>query len=130
LVAGLLILLAVAAWQLCPVVRARYPALRAGEALATVLSLFLLLCASACCTPASQTARNRRMGHLRAILDLLARGLGSRVFIGAVQLARLAHPEPADPAASPGQQRRQSRERNSHERPGARDPSGDTWQQD
>ena len=110
LVAGLLILLAVAAWQLCPVVRARYPALRAGEALATVLSLFLLLCASACCTPASQTARNRRMGHLRAILDLLALGLGSRVFIGAVQLARLAHPEPADPAASPGQQRRQSRE--------------------
>ena len=63
LVAGLLILLAVAASQLCPVVRARYPALRAGEALATVLSLFLLLCASACCTPASQTARNRRMGH-------------------------------------------------------------------
>ncbi len=47
LVVGLLVLLAVAAWQLRLVVRARYPALRAGDALATTVPLFLLLFASA-----------------------------------------------------------------------------------
>jgi voltage-gated potassium channel len=46
LVVGLLILLAVTGWQLRLVVRARYPAIRAGEALATTVPLFLLLFAS------------------------------------------------------------------------------------
>jgi voltage-gated potassium channel len=46
LVAGLLILLAVAAWQLRLVLGARYPAVRAAEALATTVPLFLLLFAS------------------------------------------------------------------------------------
>ena len=43
LVAGLLVLLAVAAWQLRLVTGARYPAARAAEALATTVPLFLLL---------------------------------------------------------------------------------------
>jgi voltage-gated potassium channel len=46
LVAGLLILLAVTVYQLRTIIRARYPALRAIEALATTLPLFLLLFAS------------------------------------------------------------------------------------
>jgi voltage-gated potassium channel len=46
LVVGLLVLLAVTGWQLRLVVRARYPAIRAGEALATTVPLFLLLFAS------------------------------------------------------------------------------------
>ncbi len=47
LVVGLLILTAVAAWQLRLVLRARFPGLRAAEALATTVPLFLLLFASA-----------------------------------------------------------------------------------
>jgi len=140
LVVGLLVLVAVAALQVRLVIRARYPALRAGEALATTVPLFLLLFASAyfvmaqaspasfshplsrtdslyCTvttfstvgygdiTAVSQTAR--LVVTAQMILDLLALGLGIRVFIGAVQLARQAHPEPANPAASPGQQRQQ-----------------------
>ena len=46
LVVGLLVLLAVTGWQLRLVGRARYPAIRAGEALATTVPLFLLLFAS------------------------------------------------------------------------------------
>ena len=46
LVVGLLVLLAVTGWQLRLVVGARYPAIRAGEALATTVPLFLLLFAS------------------------------------------------------------------------------------
>ncbi len=46
LVVGLLVLLAAAGWQLRLVLRARYPAIRAGEALATTVPLFLLLFAS------------------------------------------------------------------------------------
>ena len=46
LLVGLLILLAVTGWQLHLVVRARYPAIQAGEALATTVPLFLLLFAS------------------------------------------------------------------------------------
>jgi hypothetical protein len=34
------------------------------------------------------------------ILDLLVLGLGIRVFIGAVRLARQAHPDPAAPDTS------------------------------
>jgi voltage-gated potassium channel len=52
-------------------------------------------------TAVSQSAR--LMVTAQMILDLLALGLGIRVFIGAVQLARRAHPDPADPAAAPGQ---------------------------
>ena len=47
LVAGLLILLAVTVWQVRAVIRASYPAMRAVEALATTVPLFLLLFASA-----------------------------------------------------------------------------------
>jgi voltage-gated potassium channel len=47
LVVGLLILIAIGAWQLRAVLQARYPALRAGEALATTVPLFLLLFALA-----------------------------------------------------------------------------------
>ena len=47
LAAGLLILFAISAWQLNAVLRARYPAVRAIEALAITVPLFLLLFASA-----------------------------------------------------------------------------------
>ena len=47
LVAGLLILTAVAAWQVRAVLRARYPGVRAAVGLAATVPLFLLLFASA-----------------------------------------------------------------------------------
>ncbi len=47
LVVGLAILFAISAWQLRAVLRARYPAVRAIEALAITVPLFLLLFASA-----------------------------------------------------------------------------------
>jgi voltage-gated potassium channel len=47
LAAGLLIMLAVTVWQVRAIIRARYPALRAVEALAATVPLFLLLFASA-----------------------------------------------------------------------------------
>ena len=56
-------------------------------------------------TAASQTAR--LVVTVQIILDLLALGLGIRVFFGAVQLARQARPAPADPAAGPDQPRQQ-----------------------
>ena len=136
LVAGLLVLLAVAAGQLRLVAGARYPAARAAEALATTVPLFLLLFASAYfvmaraspasfshtltrtdalyftvttfstvgygdITPVSQAAR--LMVTAQMILDLLALGLGIRVFIGAVQLARQPRPDPAGPGTTPEQ---------------------------
>ncbi len=52
-------------------------------------------------TATSQTAR--LMVTVQMILDLLALGLGIRVFVGAVQFARRAHPDPAGPAAPPEQ---------------------------
>ena len=140
LVAGLLILLAVAGWQLRLVLGARYPAVRAAEALATTVPLFLLLFASvyfvmARATPASFSHPLTRTDSLyftvtvfstvgfgditatsetarlvvtaQMVLDLLALGLGIRVFIGAVQLARQAHTAPADPAAPTEQPQRQ-----------------------
>jgi voltage-gated potassium channel len=133
LVVGLLVLLAVAAWQLRLVVRDRYPAVRASEALATTVPLFLLLFAScyfamAAASPASFSHHLTRTDSLyftvtvfatvgfgditatsqsarlvvtaQMILDLLVLGLGIRVFIGAVRLARQAHPDPA-PDTSP-----------------------------
>jgi len=133
LVVGLLILLAVAVWQLRQIGRDRYPVVRAGEALTTTVPLFLLLFASAYfamapraspanfnthsltrtdslyftvttfstvgygdITAASQTAR--LVVTAQIILDLLALGLGIRVFLGTVQHARQEHPEVADPA--------------------------------
>jgi voltage-gated potassium channel len=140
LVAGLLMLLAVSAWQLRLVLGARYPGVRAAEALATTVPLFLLLFASVYfvmeraspasfshpltrtdslyftvtvfstvgfgdITPTSQTAR--LLVTAQMILDLLALGLGIRVFIGAVQLARQAHSGPASPAAPPEQPQQQ-----------------------
>jgi len=131
LIVGVAVLLAVATWQLRLVLRARYPGLRAGEALATTVPLFLLLFASvyfvmARASPASfshpltrtdslyftvttfstvgygditatsQTAR--LIVTAQMILDLLALGLGIRVFIGTVQRARQAQ---APAAATP-----------------------------
>lgn len=58
LVAGLLILLAVTIWQVRAVIRARYPAVRAVEALATTVPLFLLLFASAYFTMAGTNPAN------------------------------------------------------------------------
>ena len=136
LVVGVAVLLAVATWQLRLVLRSSHPGLRAGEALATTVPLFLLLFASvyfvmARATPASfshpltrtdslyftvttfstvgygditatsQTAR--LIVTAQMILDLLALGLGIRVFIGAVQLARKTQATPAGPAPSPDQ---------------------------
>jgi voltage-gated potassium channel len=132
LVAGMLILLAAAVWQVRAIIRARYPALRAVEALAVIVPLFLLLFASAYftmagtnpanfhphsltrtdalyftvttfstvgfgdITAASQTAR--LVVTAQILLDLLLLGLGIRVFVGAVQLAR----QQARPATDPG----------------------------
>ena len=56
-------------------------------------------------TPVTETAR--LVVTVQMILDLLALGLGIRVFIGAVQRARQAQPDPAGPAAPPGQQSQQ-----------------------
>ncbi len=121
LVAGLVILVAVAALQLRAVLRAKYPGVRAAVALAATVPLFLLLFASAYyvmangtpgsfsqqltrtdalyftvttfttvgfgdITPVSQTAR--LVVTVQMLLDLLALGLGIRVFIGAVKRAR------------------------------------------
>jgi len=56
-------------------------------------------------TATSQAAR--LVVTVQMILDLLVLGLGIRVFIGAVQLAREEHPDPAGPAAPPEQPRQQ-----------------------
>jgi voltage-gated potassium channel len=129
---GLLILFAGAVWQLRAITRARYPAVRAVQALATTVPLFLLLFASAYfamarisranfsthvltrtdalyftvttfstvgygdITPVSQSAR--LVVTAQMLLDLLALGLGIRVFIGAVQIAR----QQARPATDSG----------------------------
>jgi len=58
LVVGLLILAAVAAWQLRAIVGARYPAVRAVEALATTVPLFLLLFASVYLSMANASPSN------------------------------------------------------------------------
>ena len=126
LAGGLLILLAGAVWQLRAIIRARYPAVRAVQALATTVPLFLLLFASAYfamarispanfsthaltrtdalyftvttfstvgfgdITAVSQSAR--LVVTAQMLLDLLALGLGIRVFVGAVQMARQSTP--------------------------------------
>ena len=139
LVAGILILLAASVWQVRATIAARYPALRAVEALAFTVPLFLLLFASVYFTMArtnpanfsthpltrtdvlyftvsvfstvgfgditavSQTAR--LVVTAQMLLDLLVLGLGIRVFVGAVQLARQqAHPA-TDPDTPPEPER-------------------------
>lgn len=58
LAAGILILVAVTIWQLRAIIRARYPALQAVEALAATVPLFLLLFASAYFTMAGTNPAN------------------------------------------------------------------------
>ena len=58
LVIGLLLLVAVTVWQLRGTIRARYPAVRAVEALATTVPLFLVLFASAYLTMADASPAN------------------------------------------------------------------------
>ncbi len=133
LVAGLLLLTAFTGWQLRAVTRARYPAVRAVEALATTVPCFLLLFASAYFIMASVSPANfsthpltrtdalyftvtvfatvgfgditavsqsaRLVVTAQMMIDLLALGLGVRVFVGAVQFARRQ--------ADPGETRQQ-----------------------
>ena len=131
LVAGLAILLVISAGQVREILRAKYPALRAAEALATTVPLFLLLFASAYyvmerATPGSfshsltrtdalyftvttfttvgygditATSQSARLVvTVQMLLDLLALGLGVRVLLGAVQLARQGRPVSAGAA--------------------------------
>jgi voltage-gated potassium channel len=138
LIVGLVILLVISAGQVREILKARYPAVRAAEALATTVPLFLLLFASAYfvmeraspgsfshsltrtdtlyftvttfttvgygdITATSQSAR--LVVTAQMLLDLLALGLGVRVLLSAVQLARQARPAagappPADPGAA------------------------------
>jgi voltage-gated potassium channel len=140
LVVGLLVLLAVSAWQLRLVIGARYPAVRAGEGAGHYGAVvpaavrfglfrdgpgqpgqlqppfdphrFAVLHGHGVqhrgfgdITAVSQSAR--LVVTAQMILDLLALGLGIRVFIGAVQLARQAHPDPAGPAAPTEQPQQQ-----------------------
>lgn len=139
LVAGLLVLLAVSVVQFRAIIRARYPAVRAVEALAATVPLFLLLFASAYVTMATTNPANfsthpltrtdvlyftvtifstvgfgditavsqsaRLVVTAQMLLDLLALGLGIRVFVGAVQLARQQARPATDPDIPPGQQR-------------------------
>jgi voltage-gated potassium channel len=136
LIVGLVILLVISAGQVREILKARYPAVRAAEALATTVPLFLLLFASAYfvmeraspgsfshsltrtdalyftvttfttvgygdITATSQSAR--LVVTAQMLLDLLALGLGVRVLLSAVQLARQARPAPAvPPPADPG----------------------------
>ena len=128
---GLVVLLAVSAWQVRAISGARYPAVRAIEALAATAPLFLLLFAAAYylmarASPASFSQHLTRTDSLyftitifstvgfgditavtesarllvicQMLLDLLILGLGIRVFVGAVQLAR----QRSQPATGPG----------------------------
>lgn len=134
LVVGLVFLVAVAAAYVRLILRARHPGMRASEALATVVPLFLLLFASAyfamaATSPASFNQPLDRTDSLyftvtvfstvgfgdilaisqtaklavtvQMVLNLLFLGLGVRVFIGAVQLARRARPPVFPRSAAP-----------------------------
>ena len=127
---GLVILLVISAGQIREILKAKYPAVRGAEALATTVPLFLLLFASAYfvmqraspdsfshsltrtdalyftvttfttvgygdITATSQSAR--LVVTAQMLLDLLALGLGVRVLLGAVQLARQGRPTPGNP---------------------------------
>jgi voltage-gated potassium channel len=140
LAGGLLILLAGTVWQVRAITRARYPAVRAVQALATTVPLFLLLFASAYFVMARASPANfsthsltrtdalyftvttfstvgfgditavsqsaRLVVTVQMLLDLLALGLGIRVFVGAVQMARQAR-SPTDPGLPTAAQPRQ-----------------------
>lgn len=136
LTGGLVILLAVASWQVHLILRSGHPGARGAEALATTLPLFLLLFSSvyfamARASPGSFSHPLTRTDSLyftvtvfstvgfgditavsqparlvvtvQMILDLLALGLGIRVFVGAVRLARQARPDSTGPVTAPGQ---------------------------
>ncbi len=133
LVGGLLILLLMSVGQVRQILRTKYPGVRAAEALATTVPLFLLLFASAYyvmerASPASfndhltrtdalyftvttfstvgygditATSQSARLiVTVQILLDLLALGLGVRVLLGAVQIARQGRSAPASPAAA------------------------------
>jgi voltage-gated potassium channel len=138
LVVALLLLTAVAAWQLRLILTAKYPGVRAAEALGTTVPLFLLLFASAYfamgrAAPATFSEHLTRTDALyftvttfstvgygditavsqaarlvvtaQMILDLLALGLGIKLFVGAVRIARQTRPGSADTPGSPPRQR-------------------------
>jgi voltage-gated potassium channel len=131
LVIALLALLGVSIWQVRAITRAAHPSVRAIEALATTVPMFLILFATSYflmaqadpanfsthaltrvdaiyltvtifatvgfgdITATSQSAR--LLVTTQMILDLLILGLGIRVFIGAVRLARQNQtPDPED----------------------------------
>ena len=131
LLGGMLILVVMTAGQVRDILKAEFPALRAAEALATSVPLFLLLFAAAYyvmeraspgsfshsltrtdalyftvttfttvgygdITATSQSAR--LVVTVQMLLDLLALGLGVRVLLGAVQIARQGRPAGAGPA--------------------------------
>lgn len=101
LVGGLLILLAVTVWQRA-IIRARYPALRAVEALATTVPLFLLLFASAYFTMATTSPANfstlphphrcalphRHHIQHRGVRDITAVSQSARLVVTAQKLVR------------------------------------------
>ena len=134
LAVGLVVLVAVAAGYVRVILRSRYPGMRASEALATMVPLFLLLFASAyfamaATGPASFSQPLTRSDSLyftvtvfstvgfgdilatsqtaklavtvQMILNLLFLGLGVRVIVGAVELARQARPEASPRSATP-----------------------------
>ncbi len=121
LVGALALLAAAAGWQLRLVLKARYPGVRAAEALAATVPLFLLLFASAYFTMGRASAAGfsqhltrtdalyftvttfttvgygditavsqaaRLVVTAQMLLDLLALGLGIKLFVGAVRIAR------------------------------------------
>jgi hypothetical protein len=61
---GLVVLLAVSAWQVRTIISAKYPAVRAIEALATTVPLFLLLFAAAAYFVMAKTSPASFSGHL------------------------------------------------------------------
>ncbi len=132
LLAALALLVAAAVWQLRLILTARYPGLRAAEALATTVPLFLLSFAASYfamgrAAPATFSQHLTRTDALyftvttfstvgygditavsqaarlvvtaQILLDLLALGLGIKLFAGAVRIARQAGPGARDPAA-------------------------------
>jgi voltage-gated potassium channel len=134
LLVGLVVLVAVAAGYIRVILRSEHPGMRASEALATVVPLFLLLFASAyfamsATSPASfsrpltstdslyftvtvfstvgfgdilATSQTAELAvTVQMILNLLFLGLGVRVIVGAVQLARQGRPETSPGSATP-----------------------------
>jgi voltage-gated potassium channel len=130
LIVGLAVLMGVTAWEVRAIINARYPVVRAIEALAITAPAFLLLFAAnyyimAQRDPATFTEHltrtdalyftvttfstvgygdiapvseySRLVATVQMILDLLILGLGIRVLIDAVQVAR-QRPSPGSPS--------------------------------